>query len=171
MYHVKCFEELLDLSSPHYVVRFESDQEKHMPDRGAQDILAEYISRWQHRREQGKIVNSDLPKSMGAGSGKETHPPSTGATVTALSDTAEQQVPASKTLAEPVVPKYVISASQLHIKPNPISGGPVAKLSSALKQGETPDVWAIADEIWERRTKAQAVAIQERNKLFGERSL
>jgi len=38
-YHVECFEELLDFSSPHYVARFEPDRRKHIPDQAAQCIL------------------------------------------------------------------------------------------------------------------------------------
>jgi hypothetical protein len=41
MYHVECFEELL-LSSARYAIRFEPNRDHHIPDRGAQDILAEY---------------------------------------------------------------------------------------------------------------------------------
>jgi hypothetical protein len=48
-YHVKCFEELLDLSSPHYLARFESDITKYIPDIGAQYILNEYLRRWKVR--------------------------------------------------------------------------------------------------------------------------
>ncbi|KAI9038997.1 uncharacterized protein KD926_010099 [Aspergillus affinis] len=48
-YHVKCFEELLDLSSPHYLARFECDITKYIPDIGAQHILKEYLRRWKVR--------------------------------------------------------------------------------------------------------------------------
>lgn len=126
MYHVKCFEELL-LSSARYVIRFEPNRDHHFPDRGAQDILAEYISRWRSRIEQ-----------------------------------------ASKALNKPVKPKYVVSASNLHFQLDSNNElGPEAELSPALKEVKTPNVWAIADEIWERRRQILAEHFEEDNKIFG----
>ena len=51
-YHVQCFEELLDLDSPHYVVRFEPDMNGFRPDLGARKVFQEYISRWEARIKQ-----------------------------------------------------------------------------------------------------------------------
>ncbi|GFG15670.1 hypothetical protein IFM5058_07569 [Aspergillus udagawae] len=50
-YHVHCFEELLDQTSPHFVSRFESDITKYIPDHGAQCILEECIRKWKSRIE------------------------------------------------------------------------------------------------------------------------
>jgi hypothetical protein len=50
-YHVHCFEEILDLTSPHFVSRFESDITKYIPDHGAQCILEECTRKWKSQIE------------------------------------------------------------------------------------------------------------------------
>ncbi len=65
-YHVGCFEELLDLSSPHYLARLEPDRRKYIPDHGAQCILEEYISRWKLRIQQTRKHEEDPQSYSGA---------------------------------------------------------------------------------------------------------
>ncbi|GIK05801.1 hypothetical protein Aspvir_009914 [Aspergillus viridinutans] len=50
-YHVHCFEELLDLTSPHFVSRFEPAITKYIPDHGAQCILEECTRKWKSQIE------------------------------------------------------------------------------------------------------------------------
>lgn len=53
-YHVGCFENLLDMSSSHYVARFDADRRRYIPDLGAQLIFEEYISRWKLRLSKAR---------------------------------------------------------------------------------------------------------------------
>lgn len=65
-YHVRCFENLLDLLSPHYVARFEVDRDEYPPGRGAEDVFEKYISlqveassiHYSIRQRQGRVVKS-----------------------------------------------------------------------------------------------------------------
>jgi hypothetical protein len=150
-YHVKCLEELLDLSSPHHLVRLEPNREKHIPDRGAQDILVEYISIWRRRTKQAPKDEPNATKHAGEGSGTETLLPQTDPAALVIEtptvDAIEQQASASKALAEPATIKHVVSAAYLHVTPQPGNYGPETELSSASQQTVKPRVWEIADEI------------------------
>jgi hypothetical protein len=80
-YHVRCFENLVHMSSPHYAARFDADQEKYTPDRGAQCILEEYIARWKLRLTKAQnnenSSSSTATEVVGAGQSVilQTHPP------------------------------------------------------------------------------------------------
>jgi len=80
----------------------------------------------------------------------------------------EQQIPTPKVLTEPAAPEHVAS-NESPIQTPPISGTAVQP-SSASKQTVEPDVWTIADALWDRVRQAEAEASREHNRLSGESS-
>jgi hypothetical protein len=159
-YHVTCFEELLDLTSPHYVSRFEADRSKHVPDHGAQVILEEYISRSKLRILQirKREVESDEP--VAESSSTHVHSPT--------AEVEEQQELAGKVQPEPAVPGPVTVVSIKDPIQRPYFYAVAVQLSSASKQAIESQLWTIADEIWEHKRVAESAATQENDQLFGE---
>lgn len=166
MYHVKCFEELLDLSSPHYVARFESDRQKHTPDRGAQDILDEYISRWKIRINQAHKDNGDQQTDAGEGSSSKLY--STLSNETETVDASEHPKLGPAALTEPATPTQVPAASNESQNSVPCTSKTTAQQTSAPKKIVKPDVWTIADAIVEKSRELETEAIQAQNAVFGE---
>lgn len=70
-YHVRCFENLLDLLSPHYVARFEVDRDEYPPDRGAEDVFEKYISKWKRRLSTTQSASDKRESSKVAGIDKD----------------------------------------------------------------------------------------------------
>jgi hypothetical protein len=150
------------------VARFEPDRRKHIPDHGAQCILGEYISRWKLRIKQTRKHEEDSQPSSGAehviagSSSTQIHSPTANAT--------EQQVPAPKGLTEPAASERVPIASNESPIQTPSVSGTAVQPSSASKQTVEPDVWAIADALWDRvcQAEAEAEASRQHNRLSGE---
>jgi hypothetical protein len=167
-YHVGCFEELLDLSSPHYLARLEPDRRKYIPDRGAQCILEEYISRWKLRIQQTRKHEGDPQSSSSAdhvvteSSSTRIHSPT--------ADATEQQVPTPKAPTEPGVPEYVPVASNESPIETPSISVTAVQPSSASNESIKPDVWTIADALWDCARQAEAEASRRHDRLFGESS-
>jgi hypothetical protein len=150
------------------VARFEPDRRKHIPDHGAQCILEEYISRWKLRVKQTRKHEEDPQSSSGAedvlaeSSSTQIHSPTANAT--------EQQRPAPKELTEPAAPEQVRVAPNENPKQTPSVSGTAVQPSSASKQTVEPDVWTIADTLWDQVRRDEAEASREHNRIFGEPS-
>jgi hypothetical protein len=148
------------------VARFEPDRRKHIPDHGAQCILEEYISRWKLRIKQTRKHEEDSQPSSGAehvvaeSSNTQIHSPTANAT--------EQQVPAPKGLTEPAASEHVPIASNESPIQTPSVSGTAVQPSSASKRTVEPDVWTIADALWDRVRQAEAEASRQHNSLSGE---
>ncbi|KIW20496.1 hypothetical protein PV08_01071 [Exophiala spinifera] len=165
-YHVKCFEELLDLSSPHYVARFEPDRQKHIPDHGAQCILEEYISRWKLRIKQTPHHEDPQP-SPGVEhlllDSSSTQKDSAMAKEDA--STTEQQVPSSKIRTEPAAPEQIPTSRNESPIPTPPTSGAAAQSVSASNQTTENDVWNIGDSLWAQVRQAEADASERYNRI------
>lgn len=154
MYHVRCLEELLDLSSPHYVARFEPDRQKHSPNEGAQRILEEYICRWKFRLSQGNNYESD-PQQLIA----EVLIKDIPTTVAESTTKEEQQLPGQRIPADAKVPAAVHVTFNGSSMPTP-STSSVTPASDA-NQIKSPNPWTIGDEVWGRVRQAEAARIQK----------
>ena len=150
------------------MARFEPDRRKHIPDHGAQCILEEYISRWKLRIKQTRKHEADPQSSSGAehvvaeSSSTQIHSPTANAT--------EQQAPAPKVLTEPAAPEHVPIASNESPIQTPSVSGTAVQPSSASKQTVEPNVWTIADALWDYVRQAEAEASRQHNRLSGEPS-
>ena len=150
------------------MARFEPDRRKHIPDHGAQCILEEYISRWKLRIEQTRKHGEDPQSPSGAehivaeNSSTQIHSPTANA--------MEQQVPAPKVLTEPAAPEHVpVASNEGPIQTPPVSGTAIQPPSASERTVE-PDVWTIADALWDRVRQAEAEASRRHNRLSGESS-
>jgi hypothetical protein len=170
-YHVKCFEELLDLSSPHYVARFEPHGQKHGPDRGASCILKEYISRWkiriQPRKETQEAHNhGEEPKpNADAGQGTAETPSAEGQS--SMAETTKLHTPAPRAPTESAMPGQAPAASNANpTDPTALSGTANEPPSAPSENAAPPVVWTIADALWELARQAAAEASHEQTRLF-----
>ena len=150
------------------MARFEPDRRKHIPNRGAQSILEEYISRWKLRigqtrkHEEGPQPSSGAEHVVAESSSTKIHSSTANAT--------EQQVPAPKGLTEPAASENVPIASNESPIQTPSVSGTAVQPSSASKQTVEPDVWTIADALWDRVRQAEAEASRQYNRISGESS-
>ncbi|KIW63053.1 hypothetical protein PV04_09931 [Phialophora macrospora] len=166
-YHVKCFEHLLDLSSLHYVARFEPDRQKHMPDHGAHCILEEYVSRWRLRakqtpRHETRLQPSPGAEVVGAESSRTQANPAAG---NEDAKATESRVP-PEAQPEPAAPEQIPAAPNENLMQTPSAAGTATQSSSASeKQMVEPDVWEIADTLWAQVRHAEAEASKEHNNL------
>jgi hypothetical protein len=155
------------------VARFEPDKRKFIPDHGAQCILEEYISRWKLRikqtrkHEEDPQSSSDAEHVVAESSSKQIHSPM----ANVAANTTEQQVPAPNVLTEPAAPENIPVASNESPIQTPSVSGTVVQPSSASEQTVEPDVWTIADALWDSVRQAKAEASRQHNKLFGESSI
>ena len=84
----------------------------------------------------------------------------------------ERQVPAPKVLTEPAAPEHVpVASNESPIQTPPVSGTAIQP-PLASKQTVEPDVWTIADALWDRvrQAEAEAEASRRHNRLSGESS-
>jgi hypothetical protein len=168
-YHVKCFEELLDLSSPHYVARFLPDR-KHTPDYGANCILGEYISRWKLRIQQLKETpkapnrreepRDSVTAEQGVAQNKSVEDQSS------MTGTTTRQMPRPDTPAESVMQEQVPVSS--NATPTDHSALPRAATepSSTSSAHAALDVWKIGDSIWECERQNAVDAFHDRDDVF-----
>ncbi|EXJ54956.1 uncharacterized protein A1O5_12867 [Cladophialophora psammophila CBS 110553] len=166
-YHVKCFEQLLDLSSPHYAARFEPDMRKHIPDHGAQCILEEYISRWKLRTQQTPKHEED-PRSSPSAEHITAVSSSTqinSATANENANPTEQQVPSPKAHTGSAAPEQIPVASDENPMQTPSACETAAQSPSASEQTVEPDVWHMADVLWAQVRQAEAEASREHNRI------
>ncbi|KAL2429291.1 hypothetical protein ABEF95_002763 [Exophiala dermatitidis] len=192
-YHVQCFEHLLDLSSLHYVARFEPDRRKHIPDQGACCILEEYISRWRRRLRTNKQppapqqheTRLQLSVSPGAESehviaeSSSRTQTNSAAAANDESETAkaiESQVlgpPEAHTGGSAALDQIPVASSESVMQtPSAASRTGTATQSSNLSasnqtvdQTVEPDVWNLADMLWAQVRHAEAEASERHNKL------
>ncbi|KAL9615755.1 MAG: hypothetical protein Q9160_009282 [Pyrenula sp. 1 TL-2023] len=168
-YHVKCFEELLDLTSPHYMARFEADSQKYVPDHGVQCILEEYISRWRLRikrtgeHEDTQFTSSSVDALAESSSGKARSRMSND-----NNNTAEQQVTSQRRNTEIEAPDRTHVASNQSLAQSQLVSGSGLHSLSTSKQTVEPDVWTVADDIWAEGRKVEAEAFKEHRKLHCE---
>jgi hypothetical protein len=154
------------------VARFEPDKRKYIPDHGAQCILEEYISRRKLRIKQTRKHGEDPQSSSGAehvvaeSLSTQIHLP----TANTTADATEQQAPAPKVLTEPAAPEHIPVASNESPIQTPSISGTAVQPSSASTQTVEPDVWTIADALWDHVRQAEAEASQRHNRLSGESS-
>ena len=167
-YHVKCFEELLDLSSSHYAERFEPDRWKHIPDHGAQCILEEYLSRWKHRAEQNHKRQEESQSSSGSecviaeGSSAQVQPP----TADENANTMGLQLPSQNVSAEPAPPGPIsVVPNENPTQTTSVPGTAIQPLAASKKLVE-PDEWSIADTVWSQVRQAEAEASKEHDRLW-----
>ncbi|KAJ4553785.1 hypothetical protein HRR93_001852 [Exophiala dermatitidis] len=163
-YHVKCFEHLLDLSSLHYVARFEPDRRKHIPDHGACCILEEYMSRW--RRRLRTKQPSDSATQQHETRLQLPHPP--GAEPEHVTAESSRTQTESAAAANDENETAKATESQVLGPPEAHTGGsaaldqiPVASNGSTVE----PDVWNLADMLWAQIRHAEAEASERHNKL------
>jgi hypothetical protein len=154
------------------VARFEPDRRKHIPDHGAQCILEEYISRWKLRTKQTRKYDEDPQSSSGAehviaeSSSTQIHSPTANENV----NTTEQQVPSPKVHSERAAPEQIpVTSNESPIQAPSVTGTAVQSLSTS-KQTVEPDVWTIADALWDQVRQDEAKVSERHNSLFGESS-
>jgi hypothetical protein len=160
-YHVECFEELLDLSSPHYVARFVPDR-KHIPDQGANCILEEYISRWKLRIQPGKEAQQapdqeEQPQdSVTAAQGAAQTPTAEGQS--SVAETTTQQPPVPGTSTDSAVGEQVHASSNVDPIDLTALSDVTTPSSSTSFESRGLDVWRLGDGLWEcaRQNAAQA---------------
>lgn len=167
-YHVKCFEELLDLSSPHYAARFESEMLRYRLDLSAECILKEYISRWELRCKQPLEHERDSQSSPGtkhAGAENSTTQ-RTSATPHEITNTMERR-------GLPLIPDRKPAASeQAHTTSSEgptksqFVSGPAAPSALASHQNGETDTWKLADET-HARVREEADFPEGHNSLLG----
>jgi hypothetical protein len=145
------------------VARFESDGLKHIPDHGAKVILEEYIAR-------SKVRIQQLPKHEGELKGPGAESSST-QTLSPTGNAGEQQVLAAKVSAELEEPERVTVLSYDNPIPTSFMTGIFVQLSPASKQTIKSQVWAIADEIWDRKRQAECAVIRQYDQFLGESSV
>jgi hypothetical protein len=161
-YHVRCFEYLLHMSSPHYAARFDADMKKHTPDRGARSILEEYISRWRLRLAPAQ--NQENPSSSIAKNKvgeSEKHSPE------AEAEAAEQQ-------EEPVTIDDIRELADIIAgRAPPIqteSARVRARCIFSAAKAAVKDKWKIADEFYEQVRKAETERIRQRAGIYYRKS-
>ncbi|EED22717.1 hypothetical protein TSTA_062050 [Talaromyces stipitatus ATCC 10500] len=157
-YHVRCFEHLLHMSSPHYAARFDADMEKHTPDRGARSILEEYISRWRLRLAPAQ--NQENPSSS---IGKNKVGESEKYSPEAEAEAAEQQ-------EEPVTIDDIRELADIIAgRAPPIqteSARVRARCIFSAAKAAVKDKWKIADEFYEQVRKAKTERIRQRAGIY-----
>ncbi|KAE8382662.1 hypothetical protein BDV26DRAFT_288226 [Aspergillus bertholletiae] len=140
-YHVKCFEELVDLSSPHYLARFESDRTKYIPDYGAQCILEEYLRRWRVRI--GSLDDNSRPASD-----------------LASNPTDSEGDPSDIILGDRTITKQSDDSSQ------EAAIAPGQAMTNQQAEIVEEDEWRRADDIWEKRREQTTRRFQADRALF-----
>jgi hypothetical protein len=168
-YHVECFEELLDLSSPHYVARFVRHDWTYGADRGASCILKEYVSRWKTRIQTRKETHEDHnhgeePKPNAVAEQGTTEPLS-GDGHSSMAKTSKPQTPPSGTPAELAMPEEASASSNAKLTDTTALLRPANEPPSASSKNAAPDVWTIADALWECSRQAAAEASLEETRI------
>jgi hypothetical protein len=164
-YHVGCFEELLDLSSPHYVARFVPDR-KHIPDHGANCILEEYISRWKLRIQPAKEAQQAPDQEEQPQDSVTAAQTPTAEGQSSVAETTTQQPPVPGTSTDSAVGEQVDASS--NVAPIDLTAlSDVTTLSSsALFESRGLDVWRLGDELWECARQNAAQASRDHSSLF-----
>lgn len=137
-YHVRCFENLLDMSSLSYAMRFDADRSNNIPNLGARCILKAYISRWKLR-----LTQTSSPESSTSVLGESTSTP-------VVSDGKSPITSVSASVRA----RKLISAAKAAIRDDESSVTGWAKQLLLLARAAARDhKWAIADEMDEKEQK------------------